>query len=82
MTNLCISLIVILTFTSSTLSAPPALTLPSAGVKASDDFEIIILHNNDMHARFAQTDKYSSECSGADAAKNHCYGGFARVAHM
>jgi 5'-nucleotidase len=55
---------------------------PPAIVRSADDFEIIILHNNDMHARFEQTNKYSSECSGSEAAQNHCFGGFARVAHV
>jgi 5'-nucleotidase len=45
------------------------------------NFEIIILHNNDMHARFEQTGVYSNKCSREDAENNNCYGGFARVAH-
>ncbi|XP_052865617.1 protein 5NUC isoform X1 [Anopheles cruzii] len=43
--------------------------------------ELIILHNNDMHARFEQTGAYSNDCQPEDVASNHCYGGFARVAH-
>ncbi|XP_023172463.2 protein 5NUC-like [Drosophila hydei] len=43
--------------------------------------EFIILHNNDMHARFEQTNKYGSVCNQDDASMNKCFGGFARVAH-
>lgn len=42
--------------------------------------ELIILHNNDMHARFEQTGKYSNTCQMEDAVNDRCYGGFARVA--
>lgn len=44
-------------------------------------FELIILHNNDMHARFEQTSKISGKCKMEDANSDSCYGGFARVAH-
>lgn len=35
-----------------------------------------------MHARFEQTNKASGRCKDDDALNNHCYGGFARVAHV
>lgn len=41
--------------------------------------EIIILHNNDMHARFEQIGKYANLCAEEDVLANKCYGGFARV---
>jgi 5'-nucleotidase len=44
------------------------------------NLKMIILHNNDMHARFEQTGVYSDKCSKTDAEANKCYGGFARVA--
>ncbi|KAH8316327.1 hypothetical protein KR067_005184, partial [Drosophila pandora] len=44
--------------------------------------EFIILHNNDMHARFEQTNMKSGTCSKDDAKKNKCCGGFARVANI
>lgn len=50
--------------------------LPTA---KSAPLELIILHNNDMHARFEQTGKYSNTCQPEDALANVCYGGFARV---
>ncbi|KAH8371557.1 hypothetical protein KR093_007996, partial [Drosophila rubida] len=43
--------------------------------------EFIILHNNDMHARFEQTNVNSEKCLPQDAADNNCFGGFARVAY-
>ncbi|XP_055602281.1 protein 5NUC-like [Uranotaenia lowii] len=48
---------------------------------AAENFQLIILHNNDMHARFEQTGAYGNDCQPADVANNRCYGGFARVAH-
>ena len=49
--------------------------------KKDESFKLIILHNNDMHARFEQTGVLSNKCTKDDADKNKCYGGFARVAH-
>lgn len=43
--------------------------------------EFIILHNNDMHARFEQTNRNGGACTQSDASRNKCFGGFARVAH-
>ncbi|XP_043070518.1 protein 5NUC isoform X1 [Drosophila grimshawi] len=43
--------------------------------------EFIILHNNDMHARFEQTNANSEKCPPEDVSKDKCFGGFARVAH-
>lgn len=41
-----------------------------------------VLHNNDMHARFEQTDQYTSNCDPNEMIANKCYGGFARVSHV
>lgn len=51
------------------------------GAPTNGNFQLIILHNNDMHARFEQTGAYGNDCQPADVANNRCYGGFARVAH-
>lgn len=64
-------LLLVLGSTRCTLAAP----------KAADGLELIVLHNNDMHARFEQTGAYSNDCQPSDVASNRCYGGFARVAH-
>lgn len=47
-----------------------------------ENFKLIILHNNDMHARFEQTNAASARCTAEDQENNRCYGGFARVAHV
>lgn len=41
------------------------------------DFKVLLLHTNDMHARYQQTDQYSGIC-GNDTDTS-CYGGFARL---
>lgn len=35
-----------------------------------------------MHARFEQTNKYSTQCPDEDVVANKCYGGFARVSSV
>ncbi|XP_035772784.1 protein 5NUC-like [Anopheles albimanus] len=70
MANVIFISVLLLTTTASSLAAPRAGGL-----------ELIILHNNDMHARFEQTGAYSNDCQPSDVANNRCYGGFARVAH-
>uniref|UniRef100_A0A182RBG7 Apyrase n=1 Tax=Anopheles funestus TaxID=62324 RepID=A0A182RBG7_ANOFN len=57
-------------------SSTCGIAAPKAG-----GLELIILHNNDMHARFEQTGAYSNDCQPSDVDSNRCYGGFARVAH-
>lgn len=63
------------------LIAPSVFAMPLH--KTTDDnFELIILHNNDMHARFEQTNVASGRCKEEDAQNDRCYGGFARVANV
>lgn len=57
------------------------LQVNTAPLDASSPIEFIILHNNDMHARFEQTGILGNKCTPQDAASNKCYGGFARLAH-
>lgn len=64
-----------------------ALTLVDAvprpiPMKMESALDLIILHNNDMHARFEQTDKFSSICHRDEVIANKCYGGFARVSEV
>lgn len=63
------------------LSVLVLLISPLMALPTSDHLELIILHNNDMHARFEQTDAMSTNCNADDAAANRCYGGFARIAY-
>lgn len=48
----------------------------------SNVLDLILLHNNDMHARFEQTDRFSGNCGANDAQNGKCYGGFARVSSV
>lgn len=52
-----------------------------AAPKSDGNLELIILHNNDMHARFEQTNINGNKCTQTDADADKCFGGFARVAH-
>ncbi|XP_017836103.1 protein 5NUC-like [Drosophila busckii] len=54
---------------------------PSVANPIAPVTKFIILHNNDMHARFEQTNINGGSCSKEQAEQNKCYGGFARVAH-
>lgn len=64
-----------------TLSTTSITASPLSKSSNDDNFKLIILHNNDMHARFEQTNAMSSRCKEEDEKNNRCYGGFARVAH-
>lgn len=44
--------------------------------------EIIILHNNDIHARFDQTDEKSATCSTLTVDSDNCFGGIARISTL
>jgi 2',3'-cyclic-nucleotide 2'-phosphodiesterase (5'-nucleotidase family) len=60
-----------------------ALLLLAASAAAADGdqhFRLVVLHNNDMHARFEQTNAQSGRCAQKHLSTNDCYGGFARVA--
>lgn len=59
-----------------------AFTSGSIVKSSGDNFELLILHNNDMHARFEQTSQLSGACTTADREAGKCYGGFPRVAHV
>ena len=50
--------------------------------KSDQNFELVILHNNDMHGRFEQTNIYSNACKPEDAAGGKCYGGIARISSV
>lgn len=52
----------------------------SKTVSTNAQFDLNILHNNDMHSRFEQTSAYAG-CSEEDDTNNNCIGGFARVGY-
>lgn len=43
------------------------------------DFELNILHINDLHSRIEPINKYDSTCTPAETEKKECFGGIARV---
>lgn len=63
------------------LSSPIALAR-SFHYNENDILQLTILHNNDMHARFEQTDKHCGTCQPHEADANECFGGFARVSSV
>ncbi|XP_056630200.1 protein 5NUC-like isoform X1 [Diorhabda sublineata] len=44
------------------------------------NFDLLILHNNDIHGRFEETEKNSGTCQSKNKNRT-CVGGFARIAH-
>lgn len=50
-----------------------------AGDGDEGHFKLLVIHTNDMHSRFLETDEYGSVCSKEHVHQNRCYGGFARV---
>lgn len=50
----------------------------SAGA-AFADFELNILHINDLHSRIESINKFDSTCSDEEESKNECFGGVARL---
>lgn len=63
-----------------TLTINAVHAIPGPANKSTLD--LVILHNNDMHSRFDQTNNLSSTCAPKDVTANKCYGGFARVSHV
>ncbi len=53
--------------------------LPRTGFTQST-FDVTILHTNDIHARFEQTDVYGGPCTQDLADSGMCFGGYARKA--
>ncbi|KAF2901118.1 hypothetical protein ILUMI_05069, partial [Ignelater luminosus] len=48
----------------------------------SENLDLLILHNNDMHGRFEETSARSGKCQPEDKKLQNCVGGIARVAHV
>uniref|UniRef100_A0A0B6ZWT7 5'-nucleotidase n=1 Tax=Arion vulgaris TaxID=1028688 RepID=A0A0B6ZWT7_9EUPU len=46
------------------------------------DFNLTILHTNDVHARIEESDKLGGPCSPELLASNDCYGGASRIRTM
>jgi 5'-nucleotidase len=43
------------------------------------DYELNILHINDLHSRIESINKYDSTCSAEEESKDECFGGVARL---
>uniref|UniRef100_V5ICS2 5'-nucleotidase n=1 Tax=Ixodes ricinus TaxID=34613 RepID=V5ICS2_IXORI len=43
------------------------------------DFNLTILHTNDIHSHFLQSDKRGGNCTEEKAKKKQCYGGVSRI---
>ena len=43
-----------------------------------EDFELTVLHTNDVHAHIEQFNTYGGTCEKEELAKNECFGGVAR----
>lgn len=65
----------VILFLVDAMRANPIVTRPVVAT------EFIILHNNDMHGRFEQTNVNSETCPPEDVKNEKCFGGFARVAY-
>ena len=60
------------------LSACTILTLGAGSALA--DYDLRILHTNDVHDRVESVTKYNNTCSVEDDADGKCFGGYARLA--
>ncbi|CUH84745.1 bifunctional metallophosphatase/5'-nucleotidase [Thalassovita mediterranea] len=60
------------------LLASAATLALSAGVAAAD-FNLTILHTNDIHSRIESINKYDSTCNAESEAEGKCFGGVARI---
>jgi len=40
---------------------------------------LTVLHTNDVHSRFLETNRYSGACTEEERTKKGCYGGFSRI---
>jgi len=56
-----------------------ALALSAGTAMADFEYELTILHTNDVHARFEPISKYDSGCGEEDNAEGKCFGGSARI---
>lgn len=53
--------------------------LSAVSSDSEKDFNITVLHTNDIHSHFLQSDKRGGSCTEKKANKSECYGGVARI---
>lgn len=46
------------------------------------EFNLTILHTNDVHCRFEEANKFGGACTEQESQAGKCYGGYARIAYM
>lgn len=57
--------------------------LATVAVTVTADFDLLLLHINDIHSRFDETDVHSNDyCIPEVADRGMCYGGVGRVAEV
>lgn len=56
------------------------VALPVESGESALDF--ILLHNNDLHGRFAESTIDRPDCRPEESLTNKCYGGFARISTL
>jgi 5'-nucleotidase / UDP-sugar diphosphatase len=66
-----------MTFFRSGLLAASLIALSSGSALA--DYELNILHINDLHSRIEAINKFDSTCSAEEEGKGECFGGVARL---
>ncbi|MDR6758814.1 5'-nucleotidase [Mycoplana sp. BE70] len=65
--------------TSVRISLLAASLIAFSGGTAFADYELDILHINDLHSRIEPINKFDSTCSAEEEGKNECFGGVARL---
>lgn len=78
--DLCIILFVV--FTSQLSAHCPVVlsrSIQPTAKKPNGEFQLLLLHTNDMHSRFDENNQYGSSCSDELKRNGKCYGGFARL---
>lgn len=78
--DLCIILFVV--FTSQLAARGPLVlsrSIQPTAKKPNGEFQLLLLHTNDMHSRFDENNQYGSSCSDELKRNGKCYGGFARL---
>ncbi len=62
-----------------TIGVLSAAALAFSAGTALADFQLTILHINDLHSRIEPINAFDSTCSAKEAEANECFGGIARV---
>ncbi|EEC15963.1 hypothetical protein IscW_ISCW013200, partial [Ixodes scapularis] len=56
-----------------------SLSYAAPSEKPPENFNITILHTNDIHSHFLQSDKRGGNCTEVKAGNKSCFGGVARI---